>query len=112
MYPKTAPRAAHLRDSWPARDGSLDALAAHMQALSKSSLEHVTGGFPGQSFLGKAAKKLPGIGTVINGVQAAKSGLAASRSYTAEERAHGFSPSGAQQFGAGALNAASTFIDS
>jgi len=47
----------------------------------------------------------------MSALQAGVSGFKASRSFTAEERKHGFEPSFAQQFGAGAVNAGSTFID-
>ncbi len=83
----------------------------HLIELEPKQLSSVTGGFPGQGVLKNVVKKLPGIGTVVSGVQAVQSGLAASRQYTSEERAAGFKPSTAQQVGAGAVNATSTFIN-
>jgi hypothetical protein len=81
------------------------------ETLASRFLTTVTGGFPGQGLLDKVVKKAPLVSVPYKVFESAKSGLDASRSYTAEERAHGFAPSGWQQFGAGALNATSTFID-
>jgi hypothetical protein len=79
--------------------------------LDAKTLSSVSGGFPGQDFLRKAIKKVPGIGTLYGIGTAAKSGLDASRQYAREERAAGFQPSAAQQVGVGALNATTTFIN-
>jgi hypothetical protein len=60
--------------------------------------------------LGAVFKKTPLVSVPYKVFKSVKSGVDASRSFTAED-SHGFEPSGLQQFGAGAVNATSMFID-